>query len=108
MRGQELKNAAALAENGVNVAICTDYTVIPIQYLPISAQAAVKGGLDSMTALRALTTAPAEILGAENIGSLTEGKDADIQLYRKGDDPLSLMSEPVLVMINGEAIRREV
>lgn len=108
MRGQELKNAAALAENGVNVAICTDHTVIPIQYLPISAQAAVKGGLDSMTALRALTTAPAEILGVENIGSLTEGKDADLQLYRKGDDPLSLMSEPVLVMINGETIRREV
>lgn len=109
MRGQELKNAAVLAENGVKIAICTDHTVIPIQYLPLSAQATVKGGLDSMEALRALTIAPAEILGAEeSVGSLTAGKDADIQLYRRGDDPLGLMSEPVLVMINGEIIRREV
>ena len=108
MRGLELKNAAVLAENGVKLAICTDHTVIPIQYLPLSAQAAVKGGLDRMTALRSLTISPAEILGtAENIGSLTPGKDADIQLYRKGDDPLGLMSEPVLVMINGNIVRQE-
>ena len=108
MRGQELKNAAVLAENGVKIAICTDHTVIPIQYLPLSAQAAVKGGLDNMTALRSLTVDPAEILGAdENIGSLAEGKDADIQLYRKGEDPLGLMTEPVLVIINGNIIRRE-
>ena len=109
MRGQELNNAAVLAENGVKIAICTDHTVIPIQYLPLSAQAAVKGGLDEMTALRALTIAPAEILGAEeSVGSLAVGKDADVQLYRSGDDPLGLMSEPVLVAINGQFIRREV
>ena len=109
MRGQELRNAAVLAENGVKIAICTDHTVIPIQYLPLSAQATVKGGLDRMEALRALTIAPAEILGTEeSVGSLAVGKDADIQLYRRGDDPLGLMSEPVLVMINGNIIRREV
>ena len=109
MRGQELNNAAVLAENGVKIAICTDHTVIPIQYLPLSAQAAVKGGLDEMTALRALTIASAEILGAEeSVGSLAVGKDADVQLYRSGDDPLGLMSEPVLVAINGQFIRREV
>lgn len=109
MKGLELKNAAILAENGVKTAICTDHTVIPIQYLPLSAQAAVKGGLDMETALKALTITAAEILGAdESIGSITVGKDADIQLYRKGENPLDLMSEPVLVMINGEKIRGEV
>lgn len=109
MKGLELKNAATLAENGVKTAICTDHTVIPIQYLPLSAQAAVKGGLDMETALKALTITAAEILGAdESIGSITVGKDADIQLYRKGENPLDLMSEPVLVMINGEKIRGEV
>ena len=62
-----------------------------------------------MTALRALTAAPAEIIGAEErIGSIAVGKDADVQLYRKGDDPLGLMSEPALVAINGQFIRREV
>ena len=78
-------------------------------FFPIRiSQAAVKGGLDRETALRALTTAPAEILGAEeNIGSLAPEKDADIQLYKKGEDPLGLMSEPRLVMINGVIVRRE-
>ncbi len=108
MRGLELKNAAVLAENNVKLAICTDHTVIPIQYLPISAQAAVKGGLDMEKALRSLTIDAAEILGVDDVtGSLTAGKDADIQLYHKGDSPLDLMSEPVLVMIDGEIIKRE-
>ncbi len=109
MRGLELKNASVLHENGVKIAICTDHTVIPIQYLPLSAQAAVKGGLDFDEALKTLTIAPAEILGIDDTtGSLSVGKDADIQLYRKGENPLDLMSEPVLVMVSGEVCRREV
>lgn len=108
MKGLELKNAAVLSENGVKTAICTDHTVIPIQYLPLSAQAAVKGGLDMETALKSLTIIPAEILGInDTVGSLAAGKDADIQLYKKGDDPLALMSEPVLVMIDGKIIKKE-
>ena len=108
MKGLELKNAAVLAENNVKLAICTDHTVIPIQYLPISAQAAVKGGLDMEKALRSLTIEAAEILGVDDVtGSLAAGKNADIQLYRKGDSPLELMSEPALVMIDGEIIKRE-
>lgn len=108
MKGLELKNAAVLAENNVKIAICTDHTVIPVQYLPISTQAAVKGGLDMEKALRSLTIDAAEILGVDDVvGSLTAGKDADIQLYRKGESPFDLMSEPVLVMIDGEIIKKE-
>lgn len=108
MKGLELKNTAVLAENGVKTAICTDHTVIPIQYLPLSAQAAVKGGLDTETALKCLTVYPAEILGIEDrVGSLDIGMDADLQIYRKDESPLELMTEPLLVMINGEIVRRE-
>ena len=109
MRGLELKNASALHDSGVKIAICTDHTVIPIQYLPLSAQAAVKGGLGFDEALKTLTSYPADILGIdETTGSLTEGKDADMQLYRKGENPLDLMSEPLLVMVDGNICRREV
>lgn len=108
MRGLELKNASIMHENGVKLAICTDHTVIPIQYLPLSAQAAVKGGLGFEDALKTLTINPAEILGIEETtGSLAIGKDADLQLYKKGENPLDLMSEPQLVMINGEICRKE-
>ena len=108
MKALELKNAAVLAENGVLTAICTDHTVTPIQYLPLSASAAIKGGLDRESALRALTIAPAQILGIdERVGSLEPGKDADLQLYPAGCDPLDLLSEPLLVMIDGQIVRRE-
>ncbi|MBQ9895445.1 MAG: amidohydrolase [Ruminococcus sp.] len=109
MKGLELRNTSVMHENGVKLAICTDHTVIPIQYLPLSAQAAVKGGLDPEEALKMLTINPAEILGIdEETGSLTVGKDADIQLYRKGENPLDLMTEPALVVISGDICRREV
>ena len=109
MRGLELENASLLHESGVKIAICTDHTVIPVQYLPLSAQAAVKGGLGFGEALKTLTINPAAILGIDDVtGSVTEGKDADIQLYRKGDNPLDLMSEPLLVMISGNICRREI
>ncbi len=109
MRGLELKNASILHESGAKIAICTDHTVIPIQYLPLSAQAAVKGGLSFDEAIKTLTVNPAEILGIDDTtGSLRNGKDADLQLYRKGDNPLDLMCEPVLVMVSGDICRREV
>ena len=108
MRELELENACGLIRAGVKTAICTDHTVTPIQYLPLSAKAAVKGGLSTGEALRALTAAPAEILGIDDItGSLAAGKDADLQIYRKGEDPLDLMTEPALVMISGEVCRKE-
>jgi imidazolonepropionase-like amidohydrolase len=109
MRGLELKNAAVLHENGVKIAICTDHTVTPVQYLPLSAQTAIKGGLSFDEAVKTITVYPAEILGIDDVtGSLREDKDADLQLYRKGDNPLDLMCEPVLVMVSGEICRREV
>ncbi len=108
MRGLELKNSAVMHQNGVKTAVCTDHTVIPIQYLPLSAQAAVKGGLSFEDALKTITINPAEILGIdETTGSISVGKDADIQLYRKGENPLDLMSEPKLVMISGDICRME-
>ncbi len=102
MSGLEIKNASVCAGGGVLTAICTDHTVVPIQYLPMSAKVAIKGGLDPEYALKALTVNPAVILGIDDVtGTLKVGKDADLQLYGKGDDPLDLMSEPELVMIDG-------
>ena len=103
MKGLELKNTAELVKNGVKTSICTDHPVIPIQYLPASAAMSVKGGLDLDSALEAITINAAEIAGIDNTtGSIAVGKDADLQLYC--GNPLDIMNDPELVMINGKVL----
>ena len=93
-------------KNNVNICICTDHPVVPIQYLPISAALCVKGGLQFDEALKAITINAAEIIGiADKVGSIEIGKDADLQLYNT-DNPLDILSEPTLVMINGKIIKQ--
>ncbi len=101
MKGLDIKNTAELVRNGVKTSICTDHPVIPIQYLPASAAMAVKGGLDYESALEAITIKAAEIADIDKTtGSITVGKDADIQLYH--GNPLDIANEPELVMIGGK------
>ena len=77
--GQTLANPALLAKAGVRVAICTDHPETPIQYLPLCAAMAVRGGMEEEEALAAITRHPAEIAGiGHRVGTLTPGKDADI------------------------------
>ncbi len=106
LRAARLQNAAKLHENGVPVAICTDHPETPIQYLPLSALAAIKGGLPYMDALHAITLGAAEIAGiADRVGSITPGKDADLQCYQ--GDPLDFLNEPDWVMLDGEILKKE-
>jgi len=98
-----IENPGILAEQGVKLAICTDHPVIPIQYLLLSAAMAVRGGMSREDALRAVTLMPAVIAGVGNrVGSLTEGKDADLLVVE--GDPFDVTRRPKLVFINGEAV----
>lgn len=102
MKNLEISNAAELVKNGIKTAICTDHTVIPIQYLPLSAAIAIKGGLPYEDALKTVTCNAADAAGIGDItGRLKVGLDADFQLYTKGHDPLELMSEPSVVSVGG-------
>lgn len=103
LRGSTIETTAKLVQNGVTTAICSDHPENPIQYLPIEAGIAMRGGLSEYNALRAITTAPAEILGlSDRIGSIEAGKDADLVLYRGSFyDPTIT---PELVIINGEKV----
>lgn len=106
MKSLEIENAAELVKNGVKTAICTDHTVVPIQYLPLSAAIAVKGGLDFEEALKAITCNAAEAAGiGDTVGRIKKGMDADLQLYGVGQNPLDIMAEPVSVFVNGEIAR---
>ena len=103
LRNMTIENAALLQKAGVPVAICTDHPVIPIQYLPLCAGLAVRGGMDVEAALEAITLTPAKIGGLEKrMGSLTVGKDANIVVT--AGHPFEMMSEVKLVLLDGKAV----
>ena len=100
---QRLENPAILARAGVPVAICTDHPETPIQYLPLCAAMAVRGGMDEEEALAAITLTAARIGGIDSrVGSLTPGKDADLVVTT--GHPLDWRSQVRAVFINGRQV----
>lgn len=94
-------NPLFLWKNGVEIALCTDHPVIPVQYLSTSAAIAVKAGLPFDEAMRAITIRAAELAGiSDRTGSLEVGKDADMVLF--SGNPLDIMTRALMVMVNGE------
>jgi imidazolonepropionase-like amidohydrolase len=95
-----------LSRAGVKIALMTDHPVIPVHYLPLCASLAVKAGLDEETALKAITINPAEILGvADRVGSIEQGKDADIVVFDR--HPLDIQAVAKYVLIDGEVVSKK-
>ncbi|WP_409069468.1 amidohydrolase [Clostridium sp. FAM 1755] len=92
-----------LQESRILYAIITDHPVVPIEFLPLSAALAVKNGLQEEEALKAITINAAKILGIDNrVGTLEEGKDADICIYN--DNPLNIISKNMYTIISGNIV----
>lgn len=100
------KNPGRMAKAGVKVAIQTD-EMSAVKYLTINAALAAREGMPEEEALKAITINPAEIIGvADRVGSLEEGKDADIVIL--DGHPLGYRSVVELVLVDGEiAYKRE-
>ncbi len=93
-----------LAQAGCQVSIITDAPVIPLHYLPLCAGLAIKAGMSEFDALKAVTIHPARHLGVEDrVGSLEEGKDADLLLVK--GNPFSTEGQIVAVLIDGQTVR---
>lgn len=106
LKDKTFETPGVLARAGVKVAIMTDHSVTPIEYLPLCAALAVRSGMEEEDALKAITIWAAEILGvADRIGSLEEGKDADIVVWK--GRPLSFEAAPETVLINGRIVKPE-
>ena len=92
-----------LASAGIQVSIITDAPVVPQQYLPLCAGEAVKAGMDPFLALQAITINPARHIGVEDrVGSLEEGKDADIVLA--DGNPLVSDTSIKYVIVDGKSL----
>jgi len=100
----DFKTAGILAEAGVKIALISDHPVTPVKNLLLYAALAVKSGLNQEEALKAVTINPAEMLKiSDRVGSLEEGKDADLIIL--SGDPLDFESSVEKVMINGQFIK---
>jgi imidazolonepropionase-like amidohydrolase len=105
----ELKNISfdtprILVDAGIKIAIITDASVIPIQYLSMCAGLAVKAGLSEDDAWKAITINPAEIIGiSHRVGSIEIGKDADLVIF-KGNPLTDLGYETAMTIIDGKIV----
>jgi len=97
------KTPGELAKAGMIVAITTDHPASPINLLPFCAAMAVKAGMDKIDAIKAITINAAKILGLnDKIGSLKEGKEADIVIY--DSDPLEKIGANAAYVISSGKI----
>lgn len=79
LRNKTWETPGILFKAGCQVSIITDSPVIPEQYLALCAGLAMKAGMEEFQALQAITINPAKhIRISERVGSLEEGKDADL------------------------------
>ncbi|MGI6434479.1 MAG: amidohydrolase [Syntrophomonadaceae bacterium] len=100
LKAVSFKNAAKLAELGVQFCLVTDHPVVPIEQLRVCAALAAREGLGEEQALEAVTINAATILGvADYLGSISVGKRADLALF--DGHPLEYRSRLRQVMVDG-------
>jgi len=101
-----LRNAERLHRAGVEFCFITDHPVIPIQYLGLCAGLAAREGLEEGVALAAVTSTAAAVLGVqEELGTIEEGKRADIVIF--SHHPLELAAKAETVLVGGRLWRNE-
>lgn len=93
-----------LDDRGVPIAVMTDGPVTVVNMLLFEMGEAVRNGMDPVRALAMVTSTAAKIIGVEDrVGSLEEGKDADILIW---SDLPSCATDAVLeqVFVDGECV----
>lgn len=97
------KTAGILARAGVRVAVTTDHPVSLIQALPLCVGLCVKQGLSMADGFRAMTINAAKICGVdERIGSIEEGKDADLAIF--DGNPMEVFTNTLMTIIDGKIV----
>lgn len=105
VENMSFKTCGILNAAGILTAITTDHPVALIQYLPICAGLSVKAGLSMDEAFKAITINAAKICGVDDtLGSLKEGKDADIAIF--DGNPMIPFTNTLYTVINGETVYR--
>ncbi len=101
-KGKPINNADLLTRSKLCVAFHTSATS-GTQYLPMNAAYAIRYGMDEEEAFRAITIYPAKLLHVDDrIGSIEQGKDADLVILSGG--PFDFRSRVEKVIVNGKVV----
>jgi imidazolonepropionase-like amidohydrolase len=109
--GSSIEQAAILRKAGVKFSLLPPNANVgtggtagrDLMTLPLEAAFAIRGGLDEKTALEAITITAAEICGVDHrVGSLEEGKDADVVVL--DGDPFDYRTFVDLTFVNGKLL----
>ena len=101
LKAKSFDSGKALYNAGVEFAIMTDHPVIEQKHTLVQLALFVKAGLPELAALKAVTINAAKLCGIDNrVGSIKEGKDADIVIW--SGHPLDIMTEASVVILNGK------
>ena len=93
-------NAAIMASQGVTVAINSDDSEMSRRLNQEAAKTVKYGGMSEEEAWKTVTINPAKLLHIDDrVGSIKEGKDADLVLW--SDHPLSIYAKPEKTMVEG-------
>lgn len=96
-------NAAIMTRAGLNVAINSDDAEMSRRLNQEAAKTVKYGGLTEEEALRLVTINPAKMLHLDaHMGSIKEGKDADVVLWT--DNPLSIYARPEYTFVDGREL----
>jgi len=107
LREKTFDTPRVMYEAGIRFGIITDSPVVPLGYLTLCAGLAVKAGLPQEAAWRAITINPASIIGiADRVGSIKEGKDADLVLFR-GNPLTDIGYKTVMTIVDGNIVYEE-
>ncbi len=106
MKNKSFETPKFLYEKGIPFAIMTDHPGIEQKYLPLCVALYVKEGLPKEEGLKAITINAAKILGlSHRIGSIKEGKDADLVLF--DGCPLEIFTNTLYTIIDGKVVYKK-
>ncbi len=102
LKHENWRNGRFLLESGVRFGMMTDHPVILQRNLFLQLRFFMRFGATRQKALSLVTSQPAAILGAHDIGTVQKGKLSSIVVWNQ--DPFSLESWPTTVIGEGQTL----